>query len=84
MSVHLSEWSHPPDFTGLLWQTQFFTSQLILGFRIGQLVTFVEKWGLLLGCLFELGTVLDPRWGVPLARNSWIGLLAWLPSKMQL
>lgn len=60
-----------------------FTSQLILGFGIGQLVAFLEEWDLL-GSLFGLGTVLDPRLGVPFAGNSGIGLLSWFPSKTQL
>lgn len=38
----------PPDFEGLLWQRQTFTSHLRLGFWLCLLVISLDKWGLLL------------------------------------
>ena len=46
-SMHLSNWALLPDFTGLLWQRQFFTRQLSLGFWVCLLVMSLGSWGLL-------------------------------------
>ena len=50
--VHLSKWAPLPDFTSSLWQRQFFTSQLSLGFWICVLEMFLGGWNLLTGSVF--------------------------------
>lgn len=38
ISMHLRNWAPLPDFTGLRWKTQFFTSQLSLAFWVYLLI----------------------------------------------
>ena len=53
VSAHLSKLCLS-DFTGSLWQRQFFTSQLRLGFWMCLLVMSLDKWwGLLSGSIFR-------------------------------
>ena len=50
VSAYLCKWFPLLDFIGFLWQRQFFTSQLSLGFSTGQLIESLEGgayyWGL--------------------------------------
>ena len=50
--VHLSKWAPLPDFTSSLWQRQFFTSHLSLGFWICVLEMSLGGWDLLTGSVF--------------------------------
>lgn len=67
-----------PDFKDSLWQKQFFSTQLILGFWTCLLVSFFDRWSLLsvYFCVKPWPSSEVER-GLLLNENNWKRLLAW-------
>lgn len=85
--VHLSKQSPLPNFTGLFSQRQFSASSLSLGFWICPLLMSLGRRGILSGFVWGQGHHPSPEVGgegVPLAENSWIGLITWFPTQVKL
>ena len=63
VSAYLSNGALLPDVTVLLWQRQFFTSLLSLGFLVCVLIMSLGRWGLLFWSFFGWGTCLNSKDG---------------------
>lgn len=85
VSVHFSYQAPLPDFIGLLWPRQIFTSQLNLGYWLcdGNIFGQEEPATMVhLGARNYLSS--EIRVGVVLlAENSFFGLLAWFPTQVR-
>ena len=83
VSIHLSDQALLKNFTGLLWQRQFLTNQLSLGFWMCQLVMSLGRWGLLLRSILGWSNCLRSEDGdernMPWAEYSWLELAASVP-----